>query len=305
MKKLNKVYVEITSICNLACTFCPPPKRESMFVSPEEFADRLEQIKPHTNHIYLHVKGEPLLHPKIDLLLDIAAEKGIKVNMTTNGSLLAKSGHKLMNKPALRQINFSLHSFDGHHGTGAPGKAEYVQSVVDFAKEIAARSSVIVSFRLWNLARDQITNLEHQRNREVLSILESSFDITEPIEEHINRSSGFKLADRIYLNQDYEFIWPKLDEEADDGRGFCHALRNQAAILANGTVVPCCLDGDGVINLGNVKNQSFGSIIEGDRATRLYDGFSNRQVVEELCRKCDYRRRFNFDGARQTTFGPT
>ena len=59
-----------------------------------------------------------------------------------------------------------------------------------------------------------------------------------------------KIADRIFINQDYEFQWPALHEEEDDGKGFCHGLRNQAGILANGTVIPCCLDGEGVINLG-------------------------------------------------------
>jgi radical SAM protein with 4Fe4S-binding SPASM domain len=305
MKKLNKVYVEITSICNLACHFCPPVKRESQFISPQDFADRLDQIKPHTNYIYLHVKGEPLLHPRIDELLDIAADKGFKVNMTTNGTLLGKSGHKLLDKPALRQINFSLHSFDGHHGideANRMAKADYIRSVVTYAKEIASRQKVIISFRLWNLAREQVGGEEYARNREVLAILETMFELDGPIGERINHSQGLKLADRIYLNQDYEFVWPDLDEQEDQGRGFCHALRNQAAILANGTVVPCCLDGEGVINLGNVKSQTFSEILEGERATRLYDGFSNRMVVEELCRKCDYRRRFNYAGAVQTGF---
>ena len=302
MKRINKVYVEITSVCNLACTFCPPTKRESQFISTQDFSDRLDQIKPFTDHVYLHVKGEPLLHPKIDQLLDIAAEKEIRVNMTTNGTLLAKNREKLIGKPALRQINFSLHSFYGHHGFDAIGVEDYVRGVVAFAKEITSQSKVFISFRLWNLEREKITDAEHARNRAILGVLEEAFGFQEPIDHRFVRGRGFRLAERIFLNQDYEFVWPDLDEDADDGKGFCHALRNQAAILANGTVVPCCLDGEGVIDLGNIQNQSFQEILEGERATRLYDGFSRREVVEELCRKCDYRRRFNVHGAVQTTF---
>ena len=76
LKTFKKVYIEITSICNLACTFCPPTERKANFIKVEDFARRLDEIKPHTSYIYLHVKGEPPLHPKIDESLDISHEKG-------------------------------------------------------------------------------------------------------------------------------------------------------------------------------------------------------------------------------------
>ncbi|MDL4843248.1 radical SAM/SPASM domain-containing protein [Aquibacillus rhizosphaerae] len=290
MKKFKKFYLEITSVCNLACSFCPPTIRERQFVSVEDFAIRLDQIKPHTDYINLHVKGEPLLHPKIDQLLDISHEKGFKVNITTNGTLINKRKHQLLNKPALRQMNFSLHSFDGHEGS--VDKEGYVSSVLSFIKEATHQSDMIVSLRLWNLSEDNATNAEKQRNRDMLALIESEFNLSYKIEEKITPGSGIKIADRIFINQDYEFKWPSLQEEEDDGKGFCYGLRNQAGILTNGTVVPCCLDGEGVINLGNIKNSSFSEIIAGDRATKLVDGFSKRVAVEELCRKCGYRKRF-------------
>ncbi|QJC53538.1 radical SAM protein [Paenibacillus albicereus] len=290
MKKFQKFYIEITSVCNLACTFCPPTLREKSFLKPEDFAKRLDEIKPYTDSVYLHVKGEPLLHPKLDQLLDISHEKGFKVNITTNGTLIEKNKAKLLGKPALRQMNFSLHSFDGH--VGSTDKDAYVTTILSFIREALASTSVLFSLRLWNLRKDNATNLELKRNRQVLEIIERELGLTEPIEERFQRGSGLKLADRFYLNQDHEFEWPDLNAEEDDGKGFCHGLRNQAAILANGTVVPCCLDGEGIINLGNINQASFSDIIEGERAKKLYDGFSRREAVEELCRKCGYRKRF-------------
>lgn len=292
MKKFKKFYIELTSICNLACTFCPPTQRLANFIKVDDFIKILDQIKPHTDYIYYHVKGEPLLHPKIDELLDISYEKGFKVNITTNGTLINKNRHKLLGKPALRQMNFSLHSFDGNESSMTT-KKEYVSSILSFVREAVARSNIIISFRLWNLDQDNATNLQRSRNRELLEMIEQEFDLDYKIEEKVLRGSGIKLADRIYLNQDHEFQWPDLKEEEDEGKGFCHALRNQAAILVDGTVVPCCLDGEGVINLGNVHQTHFSEIIEGERARNLYDGFSRREVVEELCRKCGYRKRFN------------
>ncbi|MFB9325633.1 radical SAM/SPASM domain-containing protein [Paenibacillus aurantiacus] len=289
MKAFKKVYIEITSVCNLACTFCPPTERAKGFIKPEDFAKRLDDIKPFTNYVYLHVKGEPLLHPKIDLLLDIAHEKGFKVNITTNGTLIAKNRHKLLGKPAIRQMNFSLHSFDGH--LGSTDREGYLRDILSFVREEEA-GRIIFSFRLWNLTEDNITNAQRQRNRQTLAILEETFGLDYRIEEKVVPGSGVRIAERVYLNQDHEFQWPSLSAPEDDGKGFCYALRSQAAILSNGTVVPCCLDGEGVIDLGNVNETSFADIVNGERANKLVDGFSRREAVEELCRRCGYRQRF-------------
>lgn len=291
LKKFKKFYIEITSVCNLACTFCPPTERLANFIKVDAFTKILDEIKPHTDHIYYHVKGEPLLHPKIDELLDISYEKGFRVNLTTNGTLLSKAKHRIFKKPALRQINFSLHSFDGH--VGSTNREEYITSVLNYAKEAVEQSDILISLRLWNLDQDNATNAERNRNRQTLEYIEHTFNLDYKIEEKFIRGKGLKISDRIYLNQDHEFKWPKLTEAEDEGKGFCHALRNQAAILVDGTVVPCCLDGEGVINLGNIHQTAFSNIVEGERANNLYNGFSRREVVEELCRKCGYRQRFS------------
>lgn len=289
MKTFKKVYIEITSVCNLACSFCPPTSRKANIIKLDAFNNILDQVKPYTKYIYLHVKGEPLLHPRIDELLDASHAKGFKVNITTNGTLIKKNRDKLLGKPALRQMNFSLHSFDGHEGS--TNREEYLSNILSFARE-AADHNVLISFRLWNLAPDHITNEEKRRNRETLEILEKEFNLDYKIEEKVVPGSGIKVANRIYLNQDHEFQWPSLFAPEDDGQGFCHALRSHAAILVDGTVVPCCLDGEGVIDLGNINHTPFSEIIEGERANNLFNGFSRREAVEELCRKCGYRKKF-------------
>ncbi|MFJ5770971.1 radical SAM/SPASM domain-containing protein [Psychrobacillus sp. NPDC093180] len=289
MKTFKKMYIEITSVCNLACSFCPPTARKANILKVDKFNEILDQIKPHTKYIYLHVKGEPLLHPRVDQLLDAAHAKGFKVNITTNGTLLKKNRHKLLGKPALRQMNFSLHSFDGHEGS--TDREGYLAEILSFAKEAAAEG-VLISFRLWNLDPLHATDEQKRKNQETLEILEKEFNLDYKIEEKVVPGSGVKIADRIYINQDHEFQWPSLLAPEDDGKGFCHALRSQAAILVDGTVVPCCLDGEGVIDLGNINDKPFSEIIEGERANNLYDGFSRREAVEEMCRKCGYRKRF-------------
>lgn len=292
MKTFKKVYIEIISVCNLACSFCPPTLRAKGLLKVEDFAKRLDEIAPFTKYIYLHVKGEPLMHPRIGEMLDIAHEKGFKVNITTNGTLIKKNRDKLLGKPALRQINFSLHSFDGHEGS--ENREKYLADILEFVRN-SREHNVIISYRLWNLQKEAITDAAARRNRETLEILETEYKLDYLIEEHVQPGKGLKIDKNIYLNQDHEFRWPALHEKADEGRGFCHALRTHAAILVDGTVVPCCLDGEGVIDLGNVNDQKFSDIIDGERATNLVDGFSRRQAVEELCKKCGFRQKFGME----------
>lgn len=291
MKKFKKFYIEITNVCNLACNFCPQTKRQPEFMNLETFSKVLDQIKSHTDYIYFHVKGEPLLHPQIDEFLNLSYEKGFKVNITTNGTLINKVKDKLLMKPALRQVNFSLHSFDGNEG--AVDKEQYINNIISFVKEGTDNTNILVSLRLWNLDKDNMTNLEKQKNRHMLQVIEQEFNLSYKIEEKIDPSRGIKISDRVYLNQDFEFEWPDLKKDEDKDSGFCYCLRNQAAILVDGTVVPCCLDGEGVINLGNIHKTHFTEIVKGERASSIINGFSRREVVEELCKKCGYRKRFN------------
>ncbi|GAA0729309.1 radical SAM/SPASM domain-containing protein [Clostridium malenominatum] len=291
MKKFKKFYIEITNVCNLACSFCPETRRASEFMKIETFNNILEGIKPHTEYIYFHIKGEPLLHPNIDKFLELSYEKGFKVNITTNGTLINKVKDKLLKASALRQINFSLHSFDGNDMN--INKEDYIKNIIEFTKEALESTNMLISFRLWNLDEDNVTNLQREINRNILDVIENDFNLPYKIEEKVVPGRGIKIKDRLYLNQDHQFQWPDLKNENEDREGFCYGLRNQVGILVDGTVVPCCLDGEGIVNLGNIHKNSFTQIIEGERANRLVNGFSKRELVEELCRKCGYRQRFN------------
>ena len=291
MKRFKKIYVEITNVCNLKCSFCSEMKRAPAFMKEETFRSILDQITPFTDYIYLHVKGEPLLHPQIDRFLDLAYEKGLKVNLTTNGTLIEKQALMLMSKPALRQINFSLHSF-GESGQ-ILSEDEYFSRIFSFIQSSLKNSETIMSLRLWNHDQSDSSTLASNKNCEVLTRIERAFQLPYKIDEKINTAQGVKIADKVYLSLESEFEWPSLEQKEDFGSGFCYALKSQAAILVDGTVVPCCLDADGVIKLGNVLSTPFAEIIEGERAEKIFSGFKRREVVESLCRGCTYRKRFN------------
>ncbi|SMC28021.1 radical SAM additional 4Fe4S-binding SPASM domain-containing protein [Clostridium acidisoli DSM 12555] len=291
MKKFKKTYIEITNVCNLNCDFCPKSARHPEFMKIQLFEKILNQIKDYSNHIYFHVKGEPTMHPDLEAFLHMANAHGYKVNLTTNGTLLNSTKNMLLNKPALRQINFSLHSFDANEKTTT--MKDYLDEILNFAKETSLNTNIISALRLWNLSEDNNINLSEEHNRHILKQIEEAFNLDYMIKEKLGTQRGIKLSHNVYLNQASRFNWPDLNETQNNLCGFCYGLRDQIAILVDGTVVPCCLDGEGIINLGNINHTKFEDIIENDRANALYDGFSNRNVVEPLCQKCDYRRRFN------------
>lgn len=291
MKKYKKVYLEITNVCNLNCAFCPETSRKAEFMSESTFKLILDQIKPFTDYINLHVKGEPLLHPKLGAFLDIINEMGFKANITTNGTLIAEAADTLIAKPAVRQMNFSLHSFD--ESQCRISKDEYIDNILKFSSRAIAESGIIIALRLWNLNEALLTQDQRRRNLDILHKIEMHFNLPYKIQSNLSENKALKIDDRLYLNQDYEFKWPDLKEEEDFSQGYCYGLRNQVAILVDGTVVPCCLDGEGIINLGNIHESNFAEIIQGKRAENMRHGFGSNKVVEELCRKCGFRKRFN------------
>ena len=287
MKRFKRIYVEITNVCNLSCYFCPTTQREPRFMSPENFHILSEKISPHTDYIYLHVKGEPLLHPELGELLDICQRQSLKVNITTNGTLIQKNADVLLAKPAIRQINFSLHCVNGNDaGVISPN---YLEDIFTFIRQAKEQTDIIFSLRLWNMEKGQTVQ---SKNDEILNKIETEFSLPYKIQEMTIPNRGIKIAQNGYLNQDVEFQWPDLKNEEEGSIGFCYGLRTQLGILVDGTVVPCCLDGEGIISLGNIFQDSLEYILDQPKTQKIIDGFSNRCAEEELCKKCGYRTRF-------------
>ncbi len=274
---LRKAYLEITNICNLSCSFCPGTKREKRFMTPENFRVLAAKLRPHTQYLYLHLLGEPLLHPQLEKILKIAAELDFKVIITTNGTLLDKQAEILLASPAVHKLNISLQSFEAN-SRGVLD--EYISLCTAFAAKAAALGKICL-LRLWN------NNGLDSLNERIEGLLENCFP--KPWRESRGSRS---LAERVWLEPGDKFDWPDMGAEDRGDACFCYGLRDQVGVLCDGTVVPCCLDHEGDVALGNLFEQSLDEILSGPRAKAIYDGFSCRQAVEELCRKCGYARRF-------------
>ena len=275
--RFNKIYLEISNLCNLSCAFCPGTRRQKKALTEAEFSALLPKIRPYTDFLYFHLMGEPLLHPRLEAFLDLAGAAGFKVILTTNGTLLKRQQDILLNSPALHKVNISLHAFEAND-LEVPFE-DYLKGCFEFGK--AAEGKKLIAYRLWNQGG------QDEKNSEILSAMKNFFP--EPWAEE---RRGIRVGQRVYLEYGDKFDWPDLSA-ADGGEGvFCHGLRDQLGILCDGTVVPCCLDHEGDIALGNLFTQTLSEILESPRAKAIYDGFSQRRAAEELCRKCGYARRF-------------
>ncbi len=275
---IKKAYLEITNVCNLSCTFCHLTKREPRFMEVEEFKSAAKNLRSITEYLYFHLMGEPLLHPHLDEFFRISHDLGFKVNITTNGTLLKERGDLLLKADALRKVSISLHCFEVN--TIGFSLEEYLATCFDFCKR-AADKEIIAVMRLWNKGGAD------SMNKEILKLMHEYF-----IDEWKELNSGYKLREYVFLEWGELFEWP--DKEAQDfgSNHSCYGLRDQVGVLVDGTVVPCCLDSEGTINLGNIYKASIEDILASDRATDLKKSFQQRNVSEELCRRCGYAARF-------------
>ena len=272
----SRVYVEITNICNMNCSFCHGHSRGLRQMTEEEYAHILQQLAGKTGYIYHHLMGEPLVHPLLPRFIQMASQAGFKPMITTNGTLLDRFGDALLTK-GLHKVNISVHSFEGdasedHH--------RYLQKIADFAKK-ASQQGIIISLRLWNKGCDD------GRNDRVLTYLQEAFP-----QQWKENSRGYRIRDGLFLEWGDRFAWPDRHAPHEGNRVFCYGLRDHFGILSDGTVVPCCLDSDGVIALGNVFRQELTDILESPRAKAMVEGFSQRKATEDLCGRCGYARKF-------------
>lgn len=279
MKKFKSIYIEITNICNLSCSFCSQDNLEKKNITSSEFEYILKEINNYTDYIYLHVKGEPLLHPNLKEILNLCKKYNKQVNITTNGTLLMKNIEILKNSKVVRQINISLHSENN--------KEHYLDEIFDATRQLS--EDIIVVYRFWTL-----NNLKlNKKSTEIVEKITDNYKLSTETVDKIYTDENIKIANNIYISKDNLFVWPDLNNSYYKEEGYCHALKTHIAILVDGTVIPCCLDSKGIINLGNIYKEKFTDILNKERTINIRNNFNNRKCSEELCKHCSFKERFD------------
>ena len=292
INKFRKVHIELTNICNLKCTFCPPKLHPNKIMDLELF-DRLNfELKEFTNELAYHIVGDPLVLGNLNEYLNISKKHNLKVNITTTANNISNRHYETLLNKTIKQINFSLNSYNAN--SHKKSFQDYLKPILNFVKYAQEQNhEYFINFRIWNFDEEKSAK---EFNKKVFDSLNSFFDIDLNIDEiYENRPKNIRVAKKIFINFDEYFVWPSLKNEIVSKSGFCHGLSSHFGILSNGAVVPCCLDLDASINLGNIEHKSIKEILNSNRAKDMINGFKKGILVEELCQKCEYRTRFEKD----------
>lgn len=285
--KFNKVYIEITNICGLTCAFCPTKSIKPNIMSLSLFENALIQIKNYTKVIALHIFGDPLTLSNLHDYFDLSQKYKLQIELTTTGFFLKEFDLNIFLHPAIRQINFSLNSYNKNNMKISI--EEYMSNILKLCDlKLAKKNNNFINLRLWNLYEEKTKDTF---NSKLIPIIENHFNISLKNKNNTNSKKQIRLENKILLSFDKYFIWPDINS-TNNTNGYCHGLSSHFGILSDGTFVPCCLDGFGTINLGNINDSTINEILMSKRAIQIREKFKQNIAIEELCKKCLYKEKF-------------
>ena len=268
---MKRIYLEITNCCNLNCPFCTENKGQR-FLNLTEIDNYTNQIKEVCDYIYLHVLGEPLLHPNFDEILSMLDDKDINLQLVTNGTLLHKYPD-IFKHQCLRKLSISLHSINH-----LKIDKQYFE-VIDELINSNHQASLELRFYYPSSLDDSL--------RTYLNSLYQRFNIKET-----SKTSSFKLKDNTYIYFQEFFTWPNMNHPFISDIGKCHGLIDQLAILSNGDVSSCCLDPLGINALGNLKKNTLKDILNSKKYLDTVKALKDKKLILPLCQHCSYHNRF-------------
>jgi MoaA/NifB/PqqE/SkfB family radical SAM enzyme len=278
--RFKRVYIEISGFCGLECDFCPPKPRQPTKLSLESFHNISSQISTLTREVSLHVLGDPLTVSNLQEYLDILHQYKIKAHITTSGLHINKNSLLLSTHQAIKQINFSLNSYNGLKKSLKLGL--YLNEIFDFCDIVSKRDDRFVNLRLWNGGGG---DADSHFFVHIQKMIYDRYGVK------IINQKRVRVASRLIFDFDQYFDWPSLLSPVQQN-SFCHGLIDQIAILSSGRVVPCCLDCNGIIDLGNIYESDIKTILDSKLVSDMVVGFKKSVPTEELCQRCSYRLRF-------------
>ena len=145
----------------------------------------------------------------------------------------------------------------------------------------------IIIYRLWA----QKSSLLDKKSTEIVEKLKEYYHLSEETVENIKNNKNTKIDINKYVDKDFLFTWPNTTLK-ETTHNFCEGLKSQIAILVDGTVIPCCLDDEGKISLGNIFAEDLATILNKDKTKKIIKGFQGNKCVEKLCQSCQYKNRF-------------
>lgn len=275
---MKRVYLEITNACNLDCPFCSYTKAGE-YMDIEDIDDCLIQIKQFCNYIYLHILGEPLLHPEFNRILDLLDEYGMYLQLVTNGTLLDKYPD-ILDHACLRKLSISVHSVKDVDVSDS-----YFETI---NRLIESETDKAIELRFYDRNR-----LDDKLNA-YLDELYGRYEIKET-----SRDGSYKLNDHTYIYFQELFRWPHIEDETISEYGYCHGGTDMIAINVKKDVTLCCLDPLAHNAIGNLEKSSLKQILNSELYNSYLENIRNKRLIFPLCQKCSYRSRFDLKNSLQ------
>lgn len=266
---LKRVYLEITNSCNLDCPFCSYEKGHR-FLTLKEIEDTIVQIKPFCNYIYLHILGEPLLHPDFESILQLLDKYDFNLQLVSNGTLLTKYPD-IFTHPCLRKLSISMHA-------NADKDQEFFAMI---NKLIAIKNRKILELRFYDYQNLNLNLKNYLEN--LLERYEITLD---------NKTNSYKIDENTYIYFQDLFNWPSLDNSFISDTGTCRAARDMIAITSDLKVTICCLDPNAYNYIGDLRKESLKAILNSDKYKQYISDMQNHKLKSALCQRCSYRLRF-------------
>ena len=268
---LKRVYLEITNACNLDCPFCTNEKGNK-FLSLKEIEDCIVQIKKFCDYIYLHILGEPTLHPNFNEVLNILDKHNMNLQLVTNGTLLYKY-KDILNHKCIRKLSISLHSINNINISD-----NYFHTINELISNNIDKSIELRFYDRNSLANNLKEYLQYLINK-------YNFDIT-------SKNNSYKLKENVYVYFEEFFKWPNINDQVISSYGTCHGAIDMIAINSNLDVTICCLDPKAYNCIGNLKNTSLSDILNSEMYLSYINDFKSRKINSDFCKRCSYRLRF-------------
>ncbi len=279
----SEIWLESTNHCNAACVMCPRElQTRSMGVMSmplyEKLIKEMSAYSDEIQRLHMHNFGESLLVKNLPERIRFAKEHGIRhVYIVTNAYILNEKRARQLIDAGLDEIKISFYGTDTESYNSVMKRLDFDVTLENVKTFFKVRSEMKRS-----RPRVNIQLLPQAVDHESIEKWDAMFS------ELIDESAGDKLVKTPLLNFSDGRSYNRIDQMISE---VCIYPWRSMVILQNGDVAPCCLDYDGKINLGSVKDQSIKEIWNGEPYRKLRKDFRNLEYADyPLCDKCDIPR---------------
>jgi len=272
-----RLWVELTSHCNLACVMCPNkdlPKDQKGFMDFGLFRKIIDEAQGSVFDVHLMHRGESLLHPEFFRMVRYAHDAGLVTRFHTNGTLLDEDKARRLIDSGLDQFAFSFDGFDKESYEKIRVRGRFDRTVANIVRFLQIKKEL--------------------RSKKPTTVLELIYfpEVFEKTgrrgrKEFLARFKGLPL-DEVKVKKPHNWAGDVGHPSSRKHYSPCTFLWQALVIFWDGAVLPCPQDFFGCLKLGNIKDSTLAEVWNGEPMLNLrkkilagdFEGLST-------CAECD------------------